>query len=369
LKTLLIIFCLTFILNGTEEKIIFDKWIDIPSGNSIQKIKKEFFTTIKSDLKSNYDKADFIGIVKIKKLKINKYNKKDSGKIVTYLAEIKKTYKGSYKKEDIKFNIGLEVEESIYTPQNEELLILLYKDEGILYIDKFLILPPQKYFLDFLEKYASLKLNENSTEKLYWENVAYDKWAKVPLNNEPRENNFSSSPSSNDIERIISSLHISLYSDADFVGILSAKKYKKIPCDIESATCGKYKAKVLTSFKGKIKDEFIVFIDDLGNKPDVYGNKAIYFLYKKNNVYYQDEFFQVVATEEWINFFGKLSKNKVVINNSIYKSLYSFCKATSIKESEIRALNPWINKKATNIPPNAEIIIPNLSKEDNNESK
>jgi len=52
-------------------------------------------------------------------------------------------------------------------------------------------------------------------------------------------------------------------------------------------------------------------------------------------------------------------KRIVKINNSIYKSLYSFCKSTGIKESEIRALNPWINKKATNIPPNAEIIIPN----------
>jgi len=57
------------------------------------------------------------------------------------------------------------------------------------------------------------------------------------------------------------------------------------------------------------------------------------------------------------------------INTPTYKSLYSFCKATGIKESEIRKLNPWINKKATNIPPNAEIIIPNLKKEENNESK
>ncbi len=40
--------------------------------------------------------------------------------------------------------------------------------------------------------------------------------------------------------------------------------------------------------------------------------------------------------------------SKVHINNSTYKSLYSFCKSTGIKESEIRALNPWINKKATN---------------------
>jgi len=50
---------------------------------------------------------------------------------------------------------------------------------------------------------------------------------------------------------------------------------------------------------------------------------------------------------------------RIHINNFTYKSLYSFCKATGYKEREIRALNPWINKKATNIPPNAEIIIPN----------
>jgi len=63
------------------------------------------------------------------------------------------------------------------------------------------------------------------------------------------------------------------------------------------------------------------------------------------------------------------NKNKCFINTLTYKSLYSFCKTTGIKESEIRKLNPWINKKATNIPPNAEIIIPNLKKEENNESK
>jgi len=39
-------------------------------------------------------------------------------------------------------------------------------------------------------------------------------------------------------------------------------------------------------------------------------------------------------------------------------SLYSFCKSTGIKESDIRKLNPWINKKASNIPENAEIIVP-----------
>jgi len=366
LKTLLIIFCLTFILNGAEEKIIFDKWIDIPSGNSIQKIKKEFFTTITSDIKSNYDKADFIGIVKIKKLKINKYNKKDSGKIVTYLAEIKKTYKGSYKKEDIKFNMGLEVEESIYTPKNEELLIFLYKDEGILYIDNFLILPPQKYFLDFLEKYASLKLNQNSFEKPYWENVAYNKWYKVPSNKEFQDKNLSSSLNFNDNDR---TFYISLYSEADFVGVLNAKKYRTFECDIESSLCGEYKAQVITSFKGEGEGKSLFFIDDLGNAPDVYSNESIYFLYKEDNIYYQDEFIQIPATEEWMAFLTKLFNNKIHIYTPTHKSLYSFCKDTGIKESEIRALNPWINKKATNIPPNAEIIIPNLSKEEDNESK
>ena len=61
------------------------------------------------------------------------------------------------------------------------------------------------------------------------------------------------------------------------------------------------------------------------------------------------------------------NKNKCFINTPTHKSLYSFCKTTGIKESEIRSLNPWINKKATNIPPNAEIIIPSLSKEEKNE--
>ncbi len=51
------------------------------------------------------------------------------------------------------------------------------------------------------------------------------------------------------------------------------------------------------------------------------------------------------------------------INNPTYKSLYSFCKATGIKESEIRKLNPWINKDASNISVDAEIVVP-ISKEE-----
>ena len=39
-------------------------------------------------------------------------------------------------------------------------------------------------------------------------------------------------------------------------------------------------------------------------------------------------------------------------------SLYSFCKKTGIKESEIRNLNPWINRDATNISAEAEIVVP-----------
>ena len=49
------------------------------------------------------------------------------------------------------------------------------------------------------------------------------------------------------------------------------------------------------------------------------------------------------------------------INNPTYKSLYSFCKSTGIKESEIRKLNPWINKDATNILADAEIVVPNIN--------
>jgi len=57
------------------------------------------------------------------------------------------------------------------------------------------------------------------------------------------------------------------------------------------------------------------------------------------------------------------SISKVYIYNKRFKSLYSFCKTTGIKESEIRALNPWINKEATNIPANAEIVVPVLNRE------
>jgi len=39
-------------------------------------------------------------------------------------------------------------------------------------------------------------------------------------------------------------------------------------------------------------------------------------------------------------------------------SLYSFCKTTGIKESEIRELNPWIDKQASNILASSEILVP-----------
>jgi len=39
-------------------------------------------------------------------------------------------------------------------------------------------------------------------------------------------------------------------------------------------------------------------------------------------------------------------------------SLYSFCRVTGINESAVRELNPWINKKASNISADAEIVVP-----------
>jgi hypothetical protein len=197
----------------------------------------------------------------------------------------------------------------------------------------------------------------------YWDTVEYNKWYDVPHDVLLKDLNLSLDSSE------IQSLSILLYQEADFIGILRANKYKKIQCNVESSLCGEYKAKVLVVFKGEKKLQKIVFIDDLTNSPEVYLENAIYILYKEDNIYYQDEFIQILPTQKWIKFFQKLSMNKVEINNKAYKSLYSFCKSTGIKESEIRALNPWINKKATNIPPNAEIIIPNLNKEENNESK
>jgi len=59
-----------------------------------------------------------------------------------------------------------------------------------------------------------------------------------------------------------------------------------------------------------------------------------------------------------------LSKERSIeINNKIYNSLYDFCKKTGYKESNIRKLNPWINKKSTNIPLNAIIKLPTIKKE------
>jgi len=45
-----------------------------------------------------------------------------------------------------------------------------------------------------------------------------------------------------------------------------------------------------------------------------------------------------------------------------FTSLSDYCKKSGIKENEIRALNPWINKEATNIPTDAEIVVPILKR-------
>ena len=191
-------------------------------------------------------------------------------------------------------------------------------------------------------------------EDYYWEKVPYDKWYDVPTSRKDKTETVLP------LTEGTVAYEIELYGEADYIGVLEAKKYRKISCDTESSTCGEYKAKVLTVFKGDKKIKTLMFEDDYTNAPEVYADKAIYILYGGGEMYFQDEFIQIDATKEWIDFFNKLSKGKVEINNKVFKSLYSFCKATGIKESEIRKLNPWINKDATNISVNAEIVVPKL---------
>lgn len=53
------------------------------------------------------------------------------------------------------------------------------------------------------------------------------------------------------------------------------------------------------------------------------------------------------------------SDTKVMYINELPNwTIYSFCKATGIKESVIRKLNPWINKRAGNILSKSAIIVP-----------
>lgn len=199
-----------------------------------------------------------------------------------------------------------------------------------------------------------------SQEHYYWEKVSYDKWYDVPR--EKLIDRESQTEADIPMNSALLSYYIQLYKEADFIGVLQAKKYKKVSCDIESSTCGEYKAKVLTVFKVDKKIKNLIFYNDLGEAPTVYADKTIYVLYKGEEMYFQDMFVRTAPTKELIDFFNKLSKGKVEINNKIFKSLYSFCKATGIKESEIRKLNPWINKNSTNISVNAEIVVPIIHK-------
>jgi len=109
-----------------------------------------------------------------------------------------------------------------------------------------------------------------------------------------------------------------------------------------------------TQFRNLIKKNLYTLsysglLDPILNKASL-GDIGFFFQFTKKEKYFKEN------REEWLR---TLHYKRVFLNNHTHKSLYSFCKTTGIKESEIRALNPWINKKATNIPPNAEIIIPN----------
>lgn len=159
------------------------------------------------------------------------------------------------------------------------------------------------------------------------------------------------------------------------IAILNITEYKIYSCKLyESELCIDFKANVKQIIKGEFDNKAnIIITDDYDVASEIESIDMIAFIYKEEKRYYGADILAYRdANQNYINYLIKLfhnhSRNRININNSTYKSLYSFCKATGIKESEIRALNPWINKKATNIPPNAEIIIPNLTKEENNES-
>ena len=158
------------------------------------------------------------------------------------------------------------------------------------------------------------------------------------------------------------------------IAILNIKAYKIYTCDLyESQLCIDFRADVKNIIKGTFPKTNIIVTDNYDSAGELESFDLIVFMYASGYDYYQSTEIAAYwyADKKYIQFLMEYNRirKKVKIYNRKYKSLYSFCKATGIKESEIRKLNPWINKKATNIPPNAEIIIPNLSKEENNESK
>ena len=116
--------------------------------------------------------------------------------------------------------------------------------------------------------------------------------------------------------------------------------------------------------KGKFENTTnIILSDNYQMATHLESYDMIIFMYKVRDNYYQVAEITAYrdADKNYINYLMEYNKPRRILKlyNTKYESLYDFCQTTGIKESEIRALNPWINKKATNIPPNAEIIIPN----------
>ena len=164
-------------------------------------------------------------------------------------------------------------------------------------------------------------------------------------------------------ENVKSSLRF-ISDEVSHIAVLNIIAYKIYTCKIyESELCIDFRVDIKKIIKGKFEDTTnIILCDNYQMAEQLESFDMIVFMHKVRDNYYQVAEITAYrdADKNYINYLMEYNKPRRTLKlyNTKYKSLYDFCQTTGIKESEIRALNPWINKKATNIPPNAEIIIP-----------
>lgn len=124
-----------------QEKL-FGEWIDIPKGEKRDAYASRVVEQLFNEIEESND-ISFIGIVKVKKLKMNAFIHEDTYRTITYVADIVKSYMPKNRKGEIRFDLVLESDET-FNPENSSKIFVALVDEGYRYtLDQFMVFPVQ----------------------------------------------------------------------------------------------------------------------------------------------------------------------------------------------------------------------------------
>jgi len=150
----------------SAQKKLFGEWIKVPKGERKDPYGSEVVKQIFSEIEEAGD-ISFIGIVNIKKLKINAFTREDTYRTITYVADIQKSFIPKNRKGEIEFELVLESDET-FNPENSRKIFVALVDEGYRYtLDQFMVFPVQ---WRMIQKIEGMKLDEK-VEKLLAQEV------------------------------------------------------------------------------------------------------------------------------------------------------------------------------------------------------